>query len=101
MLPAFFNQDFACLPCRWFSSWQRYVGNSDGIISTDQQSSDGLHVDTVHLKITDRPGPIDNSDIISNGSNCDECDLDIPLTLVENTDYVLVPQQVWERLLGW
>lgn len=86
---------------RWFSSWQRYVGHSDGILSTDQQSSDGLHADTVHLKITDRPGPIDNSDIISNGSNCGGSDLDIHRTLVEDKDYVLVPQQVWERLLGW
>jgi hypothetical protein len=53
------------------------------------------------LKITDRPGPIDNSDIISNGSNCDGSDLDIHRPLEEDKDYVLVPQQVWERLLGW
>jgi ubiquitin carboxyl-terminal hydrolase 4/11/15 len=58
------------------------------MLSTDQQSSD-------------RPGPIDNSDIISNGSNCDGNDLDIHRTLVENTHYVLVPQEVWERLLEW
>lgn len=73
---------------RWYSRWQRYVGDCAGMLSTDQQSSD-------------RPGPIDNSDIISNGSNCDGNDLDIDRTLVENTHYVLVPQEVWERLLEW
>ncbi|XP_058770669.1 ubiquitin carboxyl-terminal hydrolase 9-like [Vicia villosa] len=80
---------------RWFSRWQMYVGHSPGMLSTDQQSSDGRHADTV------RPGPIDNSDIISNGSNCDGNDLDIYRTLLEDTDYVLVPQEVWERLLEW
>lgn len=72
-----------------------YVGHCPGMLSTDQQSSDGLHADTV------RPGPIDNSDIISNGSNCDGNDLDVHRTLQEETDYVLVPQEVWERLLEW
>ncbi|XP_012569950.1 ubiquitin carboxyl-terminal hydrolase 10-like isoform X2 [Cicer arietinum] len=86
---------------RWFSKWQRYVGHSVGMLSTDQQSSDGQHADTGHSEIIHRPGPIDNSDIISNQSNCDGNDLDIRQTLEEEKDYVLVPQEVWERLLEW
>lgn len=102
MLPAIFNEYFFfCPPCRWFSKWQRYVGHSVGMLSTDQQSSDGQHADTGHSEIIHRPGPIDNSDIISNQSNCDGNDLDIRQTLEEEKDYVLVPQEVWERLLEW
>jgi len=54
-----------------------------------------------HPKIADRPGPIDNSDIISKGNNCDSNNLDIHRMLEEGTDYVLVPEKVWERLLEW
>lgn len=71
------------------------------MLSTDTQSSDGQHANTVHSEIADRPGPIDNSDIISNENDCDGNNFDIRRTLVEGTDYVLVPQKVWERLLEW
>ncbi|KAH1229915.1 Ubiquitin carboxyl-terminal hydrolase 10 [Glycine max] len=84
---------------RWFSRWQSYVGPCVGMLSIDKQSSDN-HLIT-HPKIADRPGPIDNSDIISKGNNCDSNNLDIHRMLEEGTDYVLVPEKVWERLLEW
>ena len=71
------------------------------MLSTGEQSSDGQHANAVHSEIADRPGPIDNSDIVSNGKNCDSNNLDIHRMLVEGTDYVLVPQKVWERLSEW
>ncbi|CAL0316655.1 unnamed protein product [Lupinus luteus] len=87
---------------RWFSSWQKYAGPCVGILSNDEQSSNNSeHANEVHSEIAARPGPIDNSDIISNENNCDDNNLDIHRSLEEGTDYVLVPQKVWERLLEW
>ncbi|XP_027367832.1 ubiquitin carboxyl-terminal hydrolase 10-like isoform X2 [Abrus precatorius] len=86
---------------RWFSRWLCYVGPCAGMLSTDNQSYDGQHAHTVHTKIADRPGPIDNSDIISNGNDCDRNNLDIRRMLEEGTDYVLVHEKVWEKLLEW
>ncbi|XP_019433322.1 PREDICTED: ubiquitin carboxyl-terminal hydrolase 10-like [Lupinus angustifolius] len=86
---------------RWFSSWQRYAEPCLGMLSTDEQSSNSQHADEVHSETAARPGPIDNSDIISNENNCDNKNLDIHRMLGEGTDYVLVPQKVWERLLEW
>lgn len=85
---------------RWFSRWQSYVGPCVGMLSIDKQPSDGQG-DMIHTKIADRPGPIDNSDIISKENNCDSKNVDIQRTLQEGTDYILVPEKVWERLLEW
>lgn len=71
------------------------------MLSIDKQPSDGQHGDMIHTKIADRPGPIDNSDIISKENNCDSKNVDIQRTLQEGTDYILVPEKVWERLLEW
>nr|KYP74568.1 Ubiquitin carboxyl-terminal hydrolase 10 [Cajanus cajan] len=86
---------------RWFSRWQSYVGSCVGMLSIDKQSSDGQDAEMTHTKIADRPGPIDNSDIISKGNNYDSNNLDIHRMLEEGADYVLVPEKVWERLLEW
>lgn len=49
----------------------------------------------------DRPGPIDNSDIVSNLSTSEGDDLELHRMLEEGQDYVLVPQEVWEKLFSW
>lgn len=49
----------------------------------------------------DRPGPIDNSDIIVRGSDNEDDDPQLLRTLQEGQDYVLVPKDVWERLFEW
>ncbi|XP_014513603.1 ubiquitin carboxyl-terminal hydrolase 9 [Vigna radiata var. radiata] len=85
----------------WFSRWQSYVGPCVGMLSINKQSSDGQHANMTHTKIANRPGPIDNSDIISKENNFDSNSLDIRRMLEEGTDYVLVPEKVWERLLEW
>ncbi|KAK7278307.1 hypothetical protein RJT34_23333 [Clitoria ternatea] len=86
---------------RWFSKWQSYAGPCVGMLSTDKQSFDGHHAIKVHTEIADRPGPVDNSDIISSGNDVDSNNLDIHRMLEEGADYVLVPEKVWERLLEW
>ncbi|CAJ1976341.1 unnamed protein product [Sphenostylis stenocarpa] len=85
----------------WFSRWQSYVGPCVGMLSIDKESSDGQHTDMTRTKISDKPGPIDNSDIISKGNNFDSNSLDIHRMLQEGADYVLVPEKVWERLSEW
>lgn len=77
---------------RWFASWQRYTGLSTGAYAFNEASSEA------QPSGTHRPGPIDNTDIVANGNQDDP---QLLRTLEEGRDYVLVPQEVWERLYGW
>ncbi|XP_071703155.1 ubiquitin carboxyl-terminal hydrolase 9-like [Rutidosis leptorrhynchoides] len=84
---------------RWFTKWQKYVGEETGEfmfneISTDKQP-------TQLSKAAESPGPIDNTDIITDDGGSDVKDLQLHRTLIEGSDYVLVPQGVWEKLHGW
>lgn len=84
---------------RWFLKWKKYVGEETGEfefieLSTDNKSSP-------LTKAGERPGPIDNTDIITNEGGRDGTDLQLPRTLIEGSDYVLVPQGVWDKLHGW
>ncbi|PSR91397.1 Ubiquitin carboxyl-terminal hydrolase [Actinidia chinensis var. chinensis] len=84
---------------RWFTSWQKYTGLDIGAYLFDKHSTDAHSL--VLSKPGDRPGPIDNSDIVLNEHDCDGEDLELRKTLEEGSDYVLVPQQVWEKLFDW
>lgn len=86
---------------RWFASWQRYVGQGSDGYPINRHLSDSQHLDVVPSKTAERPGPIDNSDIVSNGNEWDGNDMEILRTLEEGRDYVLVPQEVWEKLFEW
>ncbi|KAF8116373.1 hypothetical protein N665_0019s0051 [Sinapis alba] len=63
---------------RWYTSWQR-CGREP-------------------LDVT-RPGPIDNHDIID--SQSDASDPQLCRMLEEGVNYVLVPEQVWKKLVEW
>ncbi|KAL0700339.1 hypothetical protein Bca4012_056461 [Brassica carinata] len=69
---------------RWYASWQRCVGQ-------DLSSREPLDVT--------RPGPIDNHDIID--SQSDASDPQLCRMLEEGVHYVLVPEQVWKKLVEW
>ncbi|XP_022722128.1 ubiquitin carboxyl-terminal hydrolase 9-like isoform X2 [Durio zibethinus] len=88
---------------RWFRTWERYVGIDADENLIGNQSSDFRHMNGASLIMAERPGPIDNSDIVENGSDCDCKDNEIQLRrmLTEGQDYVLVPQGVWEKLYEW
>ncbi|KAL8266622.1 hypothetical protein R6Q59_003966 [Mikania micrantha] len=84
---------------RWFTRWQRYVGEETG----EHELKEVATVNQVSTltKAGERPGPIDNTDIITNGDGRDGGDLQLHRTLNERSDYVLVPQVIWEKLHGW
>ncbi|ESQ33499.1 hypothetical protein EUTSA_v10006750mg [Eutrema salsugineum] len=72
---------------RWYTSWQRCVGLLTEELSSEEPS-----------EVT-RPGPIDNHDIID--SESDASDPQLRKRLEEGVDYVLVPEQVWRKLVEW
>lgn len=78
-------------------AWQRYIGEP---LSGYPFDSNGFQPSLVPNTV-DRPGPIDNSDIIERGSDSEDDDPQLLRTLQEGRDYVLVPKDVWERLYEW
>ncbi|XP_031094447.1 ubiquitin carboxyl-terminal hydrolase 9-like isoform X1 [Ipomoea triloba] len=88
---------FYVISSRWFMAWQRYIGEP---LSGYPFDSNGFQPSLVPNTV-DRPGPIDNSDIIERGSDSEDDDPQLLRTLQEGRDYVLVPKDVWERLYEW
>ncbi|KAE8710711.1 Ubiquitin carboxyl-terminal hydrolase 9 [Hibiscus syriacus] len=88
---------------RWFQRWERYVQIGTDKNLNGNQSSDSRHSNGASSSVAERSGPIDNSDIIENGGDCDckEHEIQLRRTLMEGQDYVLVPQGVWEKLHQW
>ncbi|KAK4421450.1 Ubiquitin carboxyl-terminal hydrolase 10 [Sesamum alatum] len=84
---------------RWFTAWQRYTGQTEGAFPFEDHSIQSQSL--IPSNAEDRPGPIDNSDIIVNGGDNKNDDPQLLRTLEEGRDYVLVPQEVWEKLLKW
>ncbi|XP_062025492.1 ubiquitin carboxyl-terminal hydrolase 9-like [Rosa rugosa] len=89
---------FYVISNRWFSSWKMYVEQGTG--ENDKWDSESQHMDLLSSKIN-RPGPIDNSDIVEKESEGGGGDLQLRRMLMEELDYVLVSQEVWEKLFDW
>lgn len=90
------NNSFISYLCRWFTGWKKYAGF--GTYPYDEVLPEP------HLLISDiadRPGPIDNSNIVATGSNSEGEDLQLLDNLEEERDYVVVSQDVWEKLFEW
>ncbi|XP_044477487.1 ubiquitin carboxyl-terminal hydrolase 9-like [Mangifera indica] len=81
---------------RWYKIWERYVESDEP--SIDKLSFNSQRLDGVS---SGRPGPIDNSDLTENSNDGEGDALELRRNLVEGQDYVLVPQQVWEKLFHW
>ncbi|XP_057969699.1 ubiquitin carboxyl-terminal hydrolase 9-like isoform X2 [Malania oleifera] len=86
---------------RWFTSWQKYIEQGSGEYSIGGQFPNSQHMKIIPSKMVERPGPIDNSDLVLNENNCEGDDLELIRTLEEGHDYVLVPQGVWQKLFDW
>jgi ubiquitin carboxyl-terminal hydrolase 4/11/15 len=82
---------------RWWQSWIDYViQDSAGV------TSNGSHQHEFASNAPRRPGPIDNLDLLDDvASEVSSMDIELHDTLVEGRDYILLPQQVWEKLHGW
>ncbi|EPS70953.1 ubiquitin carboxyl-terminal hydrolase, partial [Genlisea aurea] len=85
---------------RWWQEWLAYVNQNQATNATDGSSSE--HQGLTSSSSSNRPSNIDNSDLIdeSASENCSSgnvlCD-----TLVEGTDYILLPEDVWNQLYTW
>lgn len=79
--------------------WQRYIGMSLGAYSFNEHATKSLP--SLLPNSANRPGPIDNSDIIIREADGGGDDPQLLRTLEEGRDYVLVPQEVWEKLFEW
>lgn len=79
---------------RWFTGWEKYTGQDDdhAMGENSLELPDGR---------SDRPGPIDNSDLVSDANDGEVGNLELIRTLEEGRDYVLVPEEVWKKLLEW
>lgn len=86
---------------RWFTSWEKYVGLENGEYLITEQASDHGLLNMCPPKAGDRPGPIDNSDIVLDGNELKSDSLELQRMLQERKDYVLVPQKVWEKFYEW
>ena len=67
----------------------------------DESSSGSQNTDVLSSKRADRPGEIDNSDLLVQDSGSEGDDVELRRMLEEGRDYVLVSQQVWDKLLDW
>lgn len=83
---------------RWFAEWQKFVGQDNDEYPFGDSSK---HMSMVLTETKSKPGPIDNSDIIAGGSGSEDEDSELHRYLLEGRDYVLVPQEVWEKLFDW
>ncbi|KAL8150318.1 hypothetical protein V2J09_020126 [Rumex salicifolius] len=83
---------------RWYAGWQRYVGEDVDPCLTDCSSDNG---GPNVPKILQRPGPIDNTDILSSVNEVQNNEFELSRPLEEGRDYVLVSEEVWKKLFEW
>lgn len=88
---------FYLITTRWWQSWIDYV-----IQDLTSVTSNGSHHHEFGSKTPRRPGAINNTDLIDDAAlEVSNMEIEIHDTLVEGRDYILLPQQVWEKLHGW
>ncbi|XP_057483966.1 ubiquitin carboxyl-terminal hydrolase 5-like isoform X1 [Actinidia eriantha] len=91
---------FYLITQRWWQDWLEYVNQNQVAITNDGSSSD--RPDSVALNNLKRPSAIDNSDLIYEAeSENSTIGIELHDTLVEGTDYILLPQEVWNQLYIW
>ncbi|KAJ1275321.1 hypothetical protein BS78_05G127000 [Paspalum vaginatum] len=88
---------FFLITTRWWQSWIDYV-----IQDLTGATSNGSHNNEFGSKTLRRPGAIDNTDLIDDAAlEVSNMEIELHDTLVEGRDYILLPQQVWEKFHGW
>lgn len=83
---------------RWWQDWLEYVNQTS--IVNDGTSSE--HQGLVNLSALKKPSCIDNSDLVAEAVYEDSAmGIELHDTLVEGTDYILLPKEVWNKLHSW
>ncbi|XP_006344353.1 ubiquitin carboxyl-terminal hydrolase 5 [Solanum tuberosum] len=90
---------FYLITQRWWQEWLEYVNQNQANTLNDGSTSEHCTGGSSALK---RPSSIDNSDLIYEATSGDSsAGIDLHDTLVEGTDYILLPQEVWNQLYEW
>ncbi|KAK6145183.1 hypothetical protein DH2020_022003 [Rehmannia glutinosa] len=85
---------------RWWQDWLAYVNQNQTSNANDGSSSE--HQGSVSSTALKRPSYIDNSDLIDEAVSEDSAlGIELHDTLVEGTDYILLPLEVWNELYSW
>ncbi|KAL0369879.1 UNVERIFIED_CONTAM: Ubiquitin carboxyl-terminal hydrolase 5 [Sesamum angustifolium] len=91
---------FYLITQRWWQNWLEYVNQNQSGNVNDGSSSE--HHGSVSSSTLKRPSCIDNSDLIDETVSEDSAlGIELHDTLVEGTDYILLPQEVWNQLYSW
>ncbi|XP_068634873.1 uncharacterized protein [Aristolochia californica] len=85
---------------RWWRDWQRYVGQAEKVHPVHKRFSHPQYSNSV-VSYFPRPGPIDNSGLMMCQRDDKDGDQEPCKRLKEGVDYVLVSQEVWEKLSEW
>ncbi|XP_041998185.1 ubiquitin carboxyl-terminal hydrolase 5-like [Salvia splendens] len=89
---------FYLITQRWWQDWLEYVNQTS--IVNDESSSE--HQGAVNLSALKKPSCIDNSDLIDEAVSEDSAmGIELHDTLVEGTDYILLPKEVWNKMHSW
>ncbi|KAL1541002.1 ubiquitin-specific protease [Salvia divinorum] len=89
---------FYLITQRWWQDWLEYVSQTS--IVNDGSSSE--HQGSVSSSALKKPSCIDNSDLIDEAVYEDSATgIELHDTLVEGTDYILLPKEVWNKLHSW
>ncbi|KAM7496314.1 hypothetical protein LguiA_020728 [Lonicera macranthoides] len=91
---------FYLITQRWWQDWLEYVNQNQATCTNDGSSFE--HNDSVGSSTTKKPSGIDNSDLIYEAAfEASTTGVELHDTLVEGTDYILLPQEVWNQLYAW
>lgn len=85
---------------RWWQLWLDYV-NQD-MTSTGNNGYASHNYEYMYTSSPKRPLAIDNSDLIYDATEeVSNVEIELHDTLLEGRDYILLPQEVWDKLYGW
>lgn len=86
---------------RWWQHWIDYV-NQDQPNNINDGSSSLEHFNSGGSSASKRPSGIDNSVLVNDATSEEPgAGAEIVDTLLEGRDYILLPQEVWNRLHSW
>nr|XP_043636316.1 ubiquitin carboxyl-terminal hydrolase 5-like [Erigeron canadensis] len=86
---------FCLINQRWWRTWSEYVNQN---LANDESSVEPRGSGS--SRTVQKPQSIDNSDLIC-GSSSENSTFEIHEALVEGTDYILVPEKVWNQFYSW